>query len=245
LRDNPWPDNVWSGLNCVAALNDLAIQQAAAPDAKPDLAVLTARIDAIAGRAPGSPYRVFLEQEYIRQLERHDPAALEPHLMELSASDIPDLAALGKGQLAIQQLRTSPMEMKFTALDGREVDLAKLRGKVVLIDFWATWCVPCVKQLPNVKAAYDKYHDRGFEVIGISSDRPADLAKLKKFIADQNLPWPQYFNDKGGRNPYAARYDIRSIPATFLLDRAGLLVTTETHDEHLEAALAKLFALQG
>lgn len=238
LKNHPWPNFVWAGLNWVAAKNDLAIS--VATTGRPDLAAFKARMDAVAARAPTEPHRTFLEQEYVRQLEQHDPAALEAHLVALSQSEIKDLAALGRGQLAILKLRTTPMELKFTAVDGREVDLANLRGKVVLVDCWATWCVPCIKELPYVKAALAKYGDKGFAVVGISFDRLPDRAKLVKFIADEQLVWPHWFNEKGGRNPFGEQYDIRSIPATFLLGKDGRLVTTETHGEKLEAALKKL-----
>jgi thiol-disulfide isomerase/thioredoxin len=237
LKNHPWPDHVWAGLNWVAAKNDLAISMATG---RPDLAAFKARMAAVAARAPAAPHRTFMEQEYVRLLEQHDLPALVPHLTELAKSELPDLAALGKGQLAIQNLRTTPMELKFTAVDGREVDLADLRGKVVLIDCWATWCVPCIKELPNIKAALAKWGDKGFVVVGISFDRLPDRAKLVKFIEDEKLVWPHWFNEKPGRNPFGERYNIRSIPATFLLDRNGLLVTTETHGEKLEAALKRL-----
>ncbi|WP_438480339.1 TlpA family protein disulfide reductase [Oleiharenicola lentus] len=238
LRDDTWPDNVWSGLHWVAAKNDLAIQLEAG--GKPDLAALKARIATVAARAPAAPYRTFMEQEYLRQLEQHEPAAVEAHLVELSKNEIPDLANLGNGQLAIHALKTTPMELKFTALDGSEVDISTLRGKVVLIDCWATWCVPCIKELPNIKAARAKWGDKGFVVVGISFDRIADRAKLVKFVADEKLDWPHWFNEAGGPNPFGKKYNIRSIPATFLLGKDGLLVTTETHGAKLDEALTKL-----
>jgi thiol-disulfide isomerase/thioredoxin len=238
LAQDTWPDNVWSGLHWVAAKNDLAIQTEAG--GKPDLAALQARIATVAARVPAAPYRTAMEQEYLRQLEKYQPAAVEAHLALLAASDIPDLAALGTGQLAIHALKTTPMELKFTALDGTEVDLAKLRGKVVLIDCWATWCVPCIKELPNIKAARAKWGDKGFTVVGISFDRIADREKLVKFVADEKLDWPHWFNEAGGKNPFGTKYNIRSIPATFLLGKDGRLVTTETHGEKLDEALTKL-----
>lgn len=238
LAHHEWPDLEWAGLNWIQAKNDLAMQMEA--KGRPDLAIFRAHIDTVAKRLPASPYRVFLEQEYVQLLETYQPDAVVPHLNELAQSDVPEIAALGHGQLAIQSLKRAPMELSFTALDGTPVDLAKLRGKVVLIDCWATWCVPCIKELPHIKDALAKWGDKGFTVVGISFDKVADREKLVKFIAKENLTWPQWFNEKGGPNPFGKKYNIRSIPATFLLGKDGRLVTTETHGAKLEAELEKL-----
>lgn len=240
LAHHAWPDNVWAGLNWVAGKNEQAM--AMDKTGRPDFAAFQSRIATVAARVPASPYRVFIEQDYVRALGEFASDKLAPYLQELTRSEVADLAALGRGQLAILELRKQPMELSFTAVDGRKVDLAELRGKVVLIDCWATWCVPCVKELPNIKAALAKWGDHGFAVVGISFDRPNDRAKLVKFIEDEHLDWPHWFNDKGGKNPFGQRFDIRSIPATFLLDRDGRLITTETHGEKLEQALARVMA---
>jgi peroxiredoxin len=115
-----------------------------------------------------------------------------------------------------------PVTMQFVALDGREVDLAKMNGKVVLIDFWGTDCPPCVAALREIKTAYNKYHAQGFEVIGISFD--SDKARLARFIKDKQYPWPQYFEDKQGmNNKYAQEFGIDAIPHMLLVDKKGCL----------------------
>ena len=118
-----------------------------------------------------------------------------------------------------------PLDIRFTALDGREVDLAKLAGKVVLVEFWSTTCGPCIAEIPTVKATYQKLHDQGFEVVGISLDDKESA--LRRFIKEKELPWPQHFDGKGWENQFAVRYGIFSIPTAWLVDKRGHLRDTD------------------
>ncbi|MEO0054560.1 MAG: hypothetical protein RLZZ50_507 [Verrucomicrobiota bacterium] len=129
---------------------------------------------------------------------------------------------------------------KETATDGTVVDLAAYRGKVVLVDFWATWCGPCVGELPHVKEAYEKHHATGFEVIGVSLDQDGD--KLAAFTKENAMPWPQIFDGQGWKSKLAQAYGIRSIPATFLLDRDGKIAAKGLRGEALSAKVAELLA---
>jgi thiol-disulfide isomerase/thioredoxin len=132
---------------------------------------------------------------------------------------------------------TTP-DIKFTAIDGREVDLAKLKGKVVLVDFWATWCGPCVGEIPNVKKTYETYHDKGFEIVGISLD--SDRAALETFVKEHGMSWPQYFDGKGWKNAISTRFGINAIPATWLIDKDGNVATTNARENLAEKVNALL-----
>lgn len=155
----------------------------------------------------------------------------------------PIAADLARGKLRFFQRAQEPFELKFIALDGRAVDLAKWRGKVVLIDFWATWCAPCVAELPNLKNVYAQFHDQGFEVVGVSLDLATDKQKLLSFIAHREVPWPQHFDGKVWQNEIARQYAINALPTTFLLDRAGNLVATNLRGEKLFAEIKRLLDL--
>ena len=132
-----------------------------------------------------------------------------------------------------------PLTLKFAAADGSPVDLARLRGKVVLIDFWATWCGPCMKEVPNVVAAYQKYHDKGFEIVGISLDKSKDA--MLKVAAQKGMTWPQYFDGEGWKNEISSGFHIQQIPTMWLVNKNGLVATTEARAD-LDGEIAKLLA---
>ncbi len=133
--------------------------------------------------------------------------------------------------------QTKPLDIKFTAVDGTKVDLTSLKGKVVLIDFWATWCPPCREEVPNVVAAYKKFHDKGFEVIGISLDQSKE--KLLAYTKENGMVWPQYFDGKGWENEISSKYGIDGIPAMWLVGKDGKVVSTNARED-LEGQVEKL-----
>ena len=121
---------------------------------------------------------------------------------------------------------------------GNEISLSDYRGKVVLLDFWATWCAPCVEELPNVRRVYEKYGKNGFEVIGISLD--VDQIDLEAFLLRERIDWPQIFDGKGWENEISRLYGVQSIPSTFLLDRNGFIRHVGLRGSDLELSVAAL-----
>ena len=134
-----------------------------------------------------------------------------------------------------------PMDIQYMSIDGRQVDLAKLKGKVVLVDFWATWCPPCVAEMPDVKATYEKLHDKGFEIVGISLD--VDKNALAGFVKENAMPWPQYFDGLRWDNKLVAEFGITSVPSMWLVDKQGN-IRDEAGGISLEEKVAKMLAEQ-
>lgn len=130
-------------------------------------------------------------------------------------------------------------EIRQQTPDGGTFALSDLRGKYVLIDFWASWCRPCRMENPNVKRVYDKYAGRGFEILGVSLDR--DHGAWVKAIQDDGLPW-KHVSDLGFWNNAAAQeYGVSSIPYTVLVDRDGKILEKGLRAQGLESALARIF----
>jgi len=124
-----------------------------------------------------------------------------------------------------------------TDIEGKPLAPAGFKGKVVLIDFWATWCPPCRAELPNVIAIYKKYHALGFEIIGVSLD--SEKAKLASFIKDQDMPWQQYCDGQEWSNKLVEKFGVDAIPFTILVDGDGKIIGTRLMGSTLEAAVSK------
>ena len=159
-------------------------------------------------------------------------------LQDLTKAPDQTLADAAKARMQKAQLIGKPLALQFTALDGSSVDLHTLRGKIILVDFWASWCPDCVRALPALRQTYQKYKDKGLAVVGISLDK--DEQALSNFVAKKLIPWPQYFDGKGWENEFAKRYGVRAIPEMWLINQRGEVVSTDISVEQLDQSIERL-----
>lgn len=133
---------------------------------------------------------------------------------------------------SVLKLKNEPLQLKHTAIDGMEIDLEKLRGKVVLVDFWNTNCLGCIRRMPAIKEVYDKYRSKGFEVISIATDPETKMEQIKKIKNKIGASWPTLVI--GGKNHEEHsisltriiwnKYGFSGVPQLLLLDKRGQLV---------------------
>ena len=131
-------------------------------------------------------------------------------------------------------------DFESTTINGDKLSLSDLKGKYVLIDFWASWCGPCRRENPAVVEIYNRYKDQGFTIMSVSLDK--DLEKWKKAIAADQLTWPNHVSDLGGwQSKVSRQYQVSSVPFTVLFDQEGKIIKTNLRAAALETELKKIF----
>ncbi len=188
----------------------------------------------------------FIAQKVLNHRSRYgvENDAITYLVSRMKESQNSEVRALAASEEYLIKLRKTTINMAFRTLDGQYVDLKKLKGKVVMIDFWEFGCLPCQLETPGMIAVYEKYHQRGLEIFGISLDDEANRAKFKSLVKKLNIPWSQNFEGKGYKNEYAVKLSIRAVPRHLIFDRSGLLIadlegskSRETYDAIIKAAI--------
>lgn len=193
-------------------------------------------------RYPGSP--VGLDQLNQYAINNNEPASLEAAYKMLK----PAIQQSEKGkELAkrIQGMRSGEVgdmapNFKSPDTEGKMVSLSDYKGKYVLVDFWATWCIPCIAEFPHLRKAYTDFSGKNFEILGVSLDRPDSKEKWLKMIKEENLAWKQVSDLKWWYSDAAFLYNVNSAPANFLVDPNGKIIAKNLRGADLEKKLAEV-----
>lgn len=184
--------------------------------------------------------KLFAAEQYARTQNSEKAKALVNAVIKESETKFPDIHQEAKTAL----FRVAPEGLVFPEFpdwakdtEGKPLRVADYRGKLLLIDFWATWCPPCKGEVPNLVAAYSKYREKGFEVIGISFDYSEE--EFRDFVKNMKMTWREYYDGLGWDNKVGKVYGIGAIPAMYLLDKEGKVITGNARGPRLEEVLKK------
>lgn len=174
-----------------------------------------------------------------------DPQTEAAFIEAMNTSSNVDLQLFAAGKEQISKLRSTPMDLQMISMTGEKIDVAKLRGKIVLVDIWSNNCQSCIEAMPKVQAVYDKYRDQGFEVVGVwlAGDETKEKPRAVRYLTEQGATWPNGVLTGAAMEEFKKRYSIIGVPVTFLLDKNGLLVTNDVSGPKLEQEVKRLLGL--
>ena len=230
----------------LAALDAAATDYATRENAnRENLDGLREKIDKLTAMPGAARFLVERERSYFDILYRGvRPDAGEAHVRKLLGHADKAVAAMARQELNIVEIRKEPYALKFTALDGKDVDFAQLRGKVVALYFWSTANAVSVKNFPPLTQIYNSYRKRGFEVVTVSFDKEADREKLVQYVKTNRIAMPVYFDGKGAKNDFAPKLNITREPALALFDQKGILFSRDLPANQLEFQVKRMLGIK-
>ena len=201
------------------------------------------KIDTLATQPGGGRFLLAAESDYLEVLKLAQPRLAEPQARKLLEHSDPKIVAMAKGELNLIEVRKQPFELKFVAHDGREVDFAKLRGKVVVLVFWSAANEGSINEQLAVKEAMANY-SKQVEVIGVVCDKAEDREKVLKVIKDRRLTWAHHFDGNGQATEFVQKLNIRDVPTIAVFDGKGMFVGAGIRANKLEGEVKRLLAIK-
>jgi peroxiredoxin len=192
-----------------------------------NLTTLREKIDALAELPGSSRYQLERERSYTHiVMLGGNPARAEAHLKKLLEHKDKSIASMAREELNVVEAKKAPYELKFTGLDGKPVDMAQLRGKVVAMYFWSSANKSSTDRFESLQQIYSAYRKKNFEVVTVSFDKAEDRPKLEKYIKENRIAWPVYFDGKGPKNEFSPQINATGVPRLYIFDQKGILQTT-------------------
>jgi peroxiredoxin len=220
------------------ALSDAELREQPTRQAVTDLRT---KLDALAKNPRAGRFLAEREMSYVQILNAlQGPAQGEEHLQALSKHKEKSVADRAKTELSLMDLRREPVNWKITGIDGKAFDFAQHRGKIIAVYFWSTASSTSTRNLEMLRQVHSSYRRRGLEVVTVSYDKEEDRAKLEKFIKDNRVAFPVYFDGKGSRNEFGSRLNYTSVPRLALFDQKGVLAFHDLNANQLEGAVKRL-----
>jgi peroxiredoxin len=205
---------------------------------------LREKLDAVAQRPDVTRFLAPLERDYADMLMRVNPATGEAWLRKLTEHQDEVIAKMARADLNIVEVKKQPYELKFTGIDGKACDFAKLRGKVVALVFWSVANDGARKELDSLREFYSDHRKAGFEIVTVSYDKQEDREKLLKHVTDSKLPWPVYFDGTGNENSFGTKLNVQRVPTIALFDQKGILVATGLRANTTPPAVRSLLGIK-
>lgn len=218
----------------IKVLEELIRYYPLAPSVEPSLLNLGIAYDKLSmhDKADEAYYKLINNSKYNNgQFAKTAKSLLETDISDRKGS----LEGLSDASTSTNYLNREAINFQVVDLTGEPISLEKYRGQIVLLDFWATWCQPCIAEMPFVKSTYQKYKNQNFEIIGISLDR--DFNQLTTYLETKGITWPQYY-DNGGQ--ISDLYQVEAIPTTYLIDSKGIIRYANLRGNALENAVRQL-----
>lgn len=240
-------------LNILAEADRGAYEESLA-DLRKTIGQRAERKEGAPGPAPllDTPALLSICEAYYQRLLQGDQFDVARRAFRLiqSEADNPAVKGYCSGRLnQIEMIGKTAPSIEGTDLDGKPVSLSALKGNVVLVVFWASWCLPSSNEMGWLDNVYEKYRDQGFRILGVNVDAPSGggtpaeslMPNIKRFLLDHNVRWPNLINGAGERD-YAKHYGVADIPANFLIGRDGTIVHLDLGRKNLATAIAKSVA---
>lgn len=228
LTNLKYKDGVNDATKAALAALDAAIADFEARDAfsPATLANYREKVDALAETAGNARFLTERERSYVHMLALTTPARAETYLKGILNHKDKSVAGMARTELNLVEAKKAPFALSFTGFDGKPVDLAQLRGKVVALYFWSSTNKTSVGNFEGLKRVHSDYRKRGFEIVTVSFDKEEDRAKVAAAIKENRITWPVHFDGKGAKNDFAPKLNITGVPSLLLFDQKGMLQHT-------------------
>lgn len=228
VMNQKYKDGVSDNAKAVLAATEAAIADFDARESitAGTLGTLREKTEELASTPGGNRFLAERERSYLHLVAINAPARAEEQAKKLLEHKEKAVKDMAREELNILEVKKQPYDLKLTSVDGKPIDFSQLRGKVVAFYFWSAANKGSTDRLDQVRQIYSDYKKKGFELVTVSYDKEEDRAKLMKYMKDNKVTFPVYFDGKGTKNDFGPKLNVWSVPRLMVFDQKGILFTT-------------------